>query len=349
MRNEDNEFFILVLGVLAAIILVISWWFTTGGTITTGAAVAARETSPTVDAGDDDAPAEPAASEDAPATQDAPATEDAEPEPEPEPTPEPTPEPEFATVFDAIAADGQLSVLDDLLRDAGLDIVLVGAGPFTVFAPTNDAISQAAASDTTISVIESARAAVLEYHIVAGSYTVDELTDVARDSQANELTTVQGEALDVSRQAGNIVVNASSVVDTGQSSTGNGIVHRIDNVLIPPVAAINTMVDLEPILFAAGRAQLDPLSFATLDRVIEVLATSTAKVTVEGHTDSSGDPLLNQDLSQGRARSVVNYLVANGIDEDRLEATGFGSENPVADNATEAGRALNRRIEFALG
>jgi len=72
-------------------------------------------------------------------------------------------------------------------------------------------------------------------------------------------------------------------------------------------------------------------------------------VTIEGHTDSSGDPVLNQNLSQSRARAVQNYLVANGIDEPRLDAVGFGPDRPVADNETEEGRALNRRIEFTLG
>ena len=119
------------------------------------------------------------------------------------------------------------------------------------------------------------------------------------------------------------------------------------DMVIP--ATLNTLVGLEPILFATGSADIDPESFATLDRFAEVLGSSRFNVTIGGHTDSSGDPILNQNLSQSRARSVLNYLVANGVDESRLAARGFGPARPVGDNDTEEGRALNRRIEFALG
>jgi len=129
----------------------------------------------------------------------------------------------------------------------------------------------------------------------------------------------------------------------------NGLVHTLDNVLVPPISALNTIVSSEPILFASGSSEIQAESFATLDRFTEVLSGSTVDVSIEGHTDSSGDAVLNQELSQSRARAVLNYLVANGVDDSRLTAIGFGPSVPVADNDTEEGRALNRRIEFTLG
>jgi len=70
---------------------------------------------------------------------------------------------------------------------------------------------------------------------------------------------------------------------------------------------------------------------------------------IEGHTDNVGDPKHNLDLSMQRAESVVNYLVeAFGIDRSRLVAVGFGSSVPVADNATDAGKQANRRIEAII-
>jgi len=129
----------------------------------------------------------------------------------------------------------------------------------------------------------------------------------------------------------------------------NGSVHVLDAVRIPPIAFANVLVDLEPILFAPGSAEIAPESFATLDRLVAALSTSGGPLTVEGHTDNTGDVLQNRVLSEDRARAVVNYLVAHGIDDGRLRAEGFGSGRPVADNETEAGRALNRRIEFSSG
>ena len=72
------------------------------------------------------------------------------------------------------------------------------------------------------------------------------------------------------------------------------------------------------------------------------------KVWVTGHTDSVGDREYNIRLSQQRADVVIEYLVGKGMDRARLTAIGFGYSQPVADNATEEGRAKNRRIEFRV-
>lgn len=330
MEEEDKEFFILVLGVLAAIILVISWWFTTGGT-----------TAPVVQTS---APAPVATAVPAPA-------EEAAPAPTAEPTPAPTPEPAPvalpSTVFDAVAADSNLSVVRDLLRDNSLDQALAVTGPFTVFAPSNDAVNTAAGSDTTVEILENDSSGVLSYHVVPGRYSIDELAEIA-GSDDTDLVTVQGESIALSLDDDTVLINGFAAVAPESAEADNGLVYTLDNVLVPPVAALNTLVGLDPILFATGSAEIQAESFATLDQFIEVLEASNVDVSIEGHTDSSGDPLLNQNLSQSRARSVVNYLVANGIDESRLDAVGFGPDRPVADNETEEGRALNRRIEFTL-
>ncbi len=367
MEQEDNEFFILVLGVLAAIILVISWWFTAGGIATTPAVPAGSTAAASDDAANaaadhddgDEPDSDEAADDAADHNDDAGPDDDADSggtdNEEASSTEGDTGSPDAATVtaaaatvFDAIARDDRLGVLTDLLRTEGLDATLAAGGPFTVFAPTDDAISDAAASDTTIAVLETARPDVLEYHVVPGVYTFEELTDIARGSRSSELTTLQGETISLSLDGENVVVNGQAAISGASQTTGNGIVHTLDNVLVPPIAALNALVDIDPILFSTGSAEIDQQSFATLDRFAEVLLATAVDVTVEGHTDSSGDALRNQDLSQNRARSVVNYLVGAGVDDARLTAQGFGSTNPVADNETDEGRALNRRIEFTL-
>lgn len=69
-------------------------------------------------------------------------------------------------------------------------------------------------------------------------------------------------------------------------------------------------------------------------------------ISIEGHTDNVGDAAANKTLSENRARSVLQALIAEGIAAERLSATGFGEEKPIADNASEAGRAKNRRVEL---
>ena len=72
------------------------------------------------------------------------------------------------------------------------------------------------------------------------------------------------------------------------------------------------------------------------------------KVMFAGHTDSKGSDEYNQKLSENRAKSVARYAAENGVDSERMIITGFGEEDPVADNSTEAGRQKNRRVEIAV-
>jgi len=70
------------------------------------------------------------------------------------------------------------------------------------------------------------------------------------------------------------------------------------------------------------------------------------KVSIEGHTDNTGDPAANKKLSERRAKAVQESLVAKGIAAARLSSRGWGQEKPVADNRSEEGKAKNRRVEI---
>lgn len=99
--------------------------------------------------------------------------------------------------------------------------------------------------------------------------------------------------------------------------------------------------------FDTGSATIKPESYPTIDQIAEMLnADKALKISIEGHTDSTGDPAGNQRLSEMRANSVLSAVVAKGIDGLRLRAQGFGRTKPVADNATAEGRAKNRRVEL---
>src|SRR5581483_3280028 len=104
------------------------------------------------------------------------------------------------------------------------------------------------------------------------------------------------------------------------------------------------------IYFATGSATLDPNAKQVLDTVALTAQTySNAYLRVEGNTDSVGNAQRNVALSQRRAQSVVNYLVARyGFNRARFIAKGNGPNNPVASNATDAGRARNRRTDIKI-
>jgi len=99
--------------------------------------------------------------------------------------------------------------------------------------------------------------------------------------------------------------------------------------------------------FDANKAVIKDDSRPVLDQVAALLRENPAlKLSVEGHTDNTGAPERNKTLSLDRAKAVVAALQAAGIDAKRLATVGWGQEKPLADNATEEGRAKNRRVEL---
>ena len=108
-----------------------------------------------------------------------------------------------------------------------------------------------------------------------------------------------------------------------------------------------TTLILEGVTFASGRADLTQDARAILLTVAQsLIGNPTVRVEIAGHTDATGSRNTNMRLSQSRADAVRNFLIRNGVDADRLVARGYGPDEPVADNATAAGRAQNRRVEL---
>ncbi|MCA1771563.1 MAG: OmpA family protein [Halomonas sp.] len=106
-------------------------------------------------------------------------------------------------------------------------------------------------------------------------------------------------------------------------------------------------VVLEDVNFEFDSAQLTSEARNVLNDVAERLVNNPdVRVRIEGHTDSVGSADYNKELSQDRAESVTAYLAERGVESDRMMAEGFGEEQPVATNDTDAGRAENRRVEL---
>lgn len=99
--------------------------------------------------------------------------------------------------------------------------------------------------------------------------------------------------------------------------------------------------------FATGSAVLNHNMYSVLDRLAQTLLQNPiAMVGIVGHTDSTGSNAINEPLSVNRAQAAKNYLVRRGVPSNRIMITGMGSRQPIADNATQMGRAKNRRVEI---
>ena len=100
--------------------------------------------------------------------------------------------------------------------------------------------------------------------------------------------------------------------------------------------------------FETGKSDIKPESQPIIDQLSAMLKQNpTLKISIEGHTDNVGGEIANQQLSESRAKSVMNALISKDIDVSRLKSIGWGQSKPIADNNTEEGRAKNRRVEIS--
>lgn len=151
---------------------------------------------------------------------------------------------------------------------------------------------------------------------------------------------------------------------------GDGIIDRddkcpnesgpIETMGCPPVVDPNVVVlsaeekkviqeAFSNLEFETGTAKIKESSFSSLDLLAELLQSKPDyKLKINGYTDNVGKAAANQKLSQNRANAIRDYLVSKSIDTTRMNAKGFGSKNPIADNKTPEGRQRNRRVEFVI-
>lgn len=110
-----------------------------------------------------------------------------------------------------------------------------------------------------------------------------------------------------------------------------------------------TTFTLSNLHFETNKSVIKPSSYNELDELVRYLELKPdIKIEVAGHTDSDGSESSNMTLSQNRAKAVKDYLISKGITADRIIAKGYGESKPIADNGSEAGKALNRRTEIHI-
>jgi|GEM_PF-303699 outer membrane protein OmpA-like peptidoglycan-associated protein len=119
-------------------------------------------------------------------------------------------------------------------------------------------------------------------------------------------------------------------------------------LIMAPIEVGKTVI-IDNIYFNFDKTTLKEASFPELDRLTDLMTQNPGiKIEIIGHTDSKGSDDYNLTLSEGRAESVMQYLLDKGISEDRMQAKGLGETSPISSNDTEEGRAENRRVEFTI-
>ncbi|UYG07770.1 OmpA family protein [Halomonas sp. M4R1S46] len=122
--------------------------------------------------------------------------------------------------------------------------------------------------------------------------------------------------------------------------TGIGVERRGDDIVLNMPSSVTFGFDSSELTMTARNALNDVSSVLT--------QYPETRVNIAGHTDSTGEAAYNQQLSERRAQAVGNYLSQSGVASNRLYMSGYGENQPVASNDTEAGRAQNRRVEITL-
>ena len=109
-----------------------------------------------------------------------------------------------------------------------------------------------------------------------------------------------------------------------------------------------TFCAIDAIQFEFGKSNIKHSSYAYLDEIAKILTETGMKVEVKGHTDNVGTEGFNMKLSKDRAEAVVNYLIKKGVPSSHLTHSYYGMSRPLAENDTEEGRKMNRRVEFEI-
>ena len=124
---------------------------------------------------------------------------------------------------------------------------------------------------------------------------------------------------------------------------------QLNSVLATSESARGLIVNMSDVLFDTGKYTLKPTTEISLAKVAGILeAYPGLTVQVEGYTDSTGSDDMNQKLSENRASAVKDFLVLQGESQGSITSAGFGKNDPVADNGSVSGRALNRRVNLVV-
>jgi outer membrane protein OmpA-like peptidoglycan-associated protein len=165
--------------------------------------------------------------------------------------------------------------------------------------------------------------------------------DAARARAEADAANARAQAASANQSAANAQQDAAAVREKLRA--------QLNAILATTETARGLIVNMSDVLFDTAKYSLKPSTQVSLAKVSGILAAYPGlKLQVEGYTDSVGGDDYNQKLSENRAASVRDFLVAQGVPMSNISAMGFGKNNPVADNGTASGRAQNRRVQMVV-
>jgi len=202
--------------------------------------------------------------------------------------------------------------------------------------------AQVTAKETAQADAANAQANAAQAQIATANAQADTQTALAAKAQADAARS-QAEAQTAAAQA--TAAEASKSAESAREKLRT----QLNSVLATSESARGLIVNMSDVLFDTGKYTLKSTTQVSLAKVAGILeAYPGLKVQVEGYTDSTGSDQLNQKLSENRASAVKDFLVAQGEAQGSISSTGFGKNDPVADNGTSSGRSQNRRVNLVV-
>jgi outer membrane protein OmpA-like peptidoglycan-associated protein len=175
------------------------------------------------------------------------------------------------------------------------------------------------------------------------------------EKKVDQLAYLTNQRVELAKQTINLrlseaqLQNASAERAKARLDARDAQIAALKNSLNAKQTERGTLVTFGDVLFDYNKAELKPGAQGDIAKLAAFLQENAdRKVIVEGYTDSTGSAAYNQSLSERRANSVRAALVRMGVDPTRIVAQGYGKEYPVADNTSNSGRAMNRRVEVTI-
>jgi outer membrane protein OmpA-like peptidoglycan-associated protein len=182
--------------------------------------------------------------------------------------------------------------------------------------------------------------------VVHYAYLSERYSEIARLHTVLELNQERLAKLELDRQRLQLALRESRLASVRQQD--QWVEDQIMS-LTTTDADRGVVLTLGDVLFDTGDVELQPSANRTLLKLAQYLQANPKRIIrIEGYTDNTGEKAFNVTLSRDRAQAVADMLVDLGIDEKRIEVQGYGDQYPVEANASERGRALNRRVEVVF-
>lgn len=188
---------------------------------------------------------------------------------------------------------------------------------------------------------------------------VDGVLEISRDGEVFVTESSDGGAFDVQLEPGKfqVVVKVEGYLQQGAPLLIEPLGKTIRNFILKEIPKTRISILKKDkieittkVPFEYNKARLLRAAEFVLDDVVDVILQNPqiTLIQIEGHTDNTGEARYNQELSEARAETVMEYLIEKGVPRSRLKSVGYGFQRPLAGNDTEEGRAQNRRVEFMI-